>query len=69
MSKPRKPATMPKHMISMRFPPQAYATVRRMAEDQETTMTEVVLRLLEQAARSAGYDLQPLMDSGNRATV
>ena len=59
-SRPAVPAT---HTLCMRIPPTAHAVARRLAEDQGTSMTEVILRLLEQAARSAGYD----MNQGSQA--
>ena len=58
-----RPAVQATHTLCMRVPSTAHAVARRLAEDQDITMTEVVLRLLEQAARSAGYD----MNGGSQA--
>ena len=58
-----RPAVQATHTLCMRVPSTAHAVARRLAEDQDITMTEVVLRLLEQAARSAGYD----MNQGSQA--
>ena len=59
-----RPAVQATHTLCMRVPSTAHAVARRLAEgQQDITMTEVVLRLLEQAARSAGYD----MNQGSQA--
>lgn len=61
-----RPTVQATHTLCMRVPPTAHAVARRLAEDQGTSMTEVILQLLQQAARSAGYDEQPFLDTRNQ---